>query len=119
MYLPRKMSSTTDLRRSFLQQLNLTLDNRSLLSDPQRSLNLGRCNYQAPLMIGKSITDLSLTISVRLGTFHYNYSQENICKNLLLTFSYKFNVDNEWVCTDDDIKDTDINGNINNYILVE
>jgi starch synthase len=33
--------------------------------------------------------------------------------------SYKFLVDDQWVCSEEDNKDNDIYGNINNYIMVE
>ena len=34
-------------------------------------------------------------------------------------YFYKFIVDDEWICYDEDPKDNDLHGNINNYVLVE
>lgn len=48
----------------------------------------------------------------------------NICKlrgkeGKIMIFRYKFIVDNRWICTDDDPKVTDIQGNLNNSIHVQ
>ncbi|CAK79065.1 unnamed protein product (macronuclear) [Paramecium tetraurelia] len=34
-------------------------------------------------------------------------------------YYYKFYVDGEWICTDDDLKDNDIYGNINNFVIIQ
>lgn len=47
-----------------------------------------------------------------------NYYLENISILYIIIYSYKFYVDNEWVCSDDDLKDNDIYGNINNFIII-
>lgn len=28
-------------------------------------------------------------------------------------------IDNEWACHDDDLKDTDLYGNLNNFVIVQ
>ena len=69
-----------------------------------------------------------MTYSVNFGQSHCNFPQENICKfdfglDILFKanpffYSYKYIVDGEWVCSDDDAKNNDFYGNINNYIVI-